>query len=70
MPSPTRSLLAVFFGAVGGLKLIWSLAESLNALMAIPNLIALVLLSGVIAAETRSYQKRQQSTPSGDASDQ
>ncbi len=59
-------VIAVFFGAVGGLKLVWSLAESLNALMAIPNLIALILLSGVIVAETRSYQQRQAEKPSED----
>jgi AGCS family alanine or glycine:cation symporter len=58
-------VVAVFFGAVGGLKLVWSLAESLNALMAIPNLIALILLSGVIVAETRKYWDKQQKEQSG-----
>ena len=33
----------------------WSIADILNALMAIPNLIAVLLLSGVIASETRHY---------------
>ena len=62
-------VVAVFFGAIGGLKLVWSLAESLNALMAIPNLIALVMLSGVIVSETRSYQQRKLSTPPDDTPD-
>lgn len=52
-------VVAVFFGAVGGLKLVWSLAESLNALMAVPNLIALVLLAGVIVSETKQYWDKQ-----------
>lgn len=37
------------------LELVWSIADTLNALMAIPNLIAVLLLSGVIAKETKYY---------------
>ena len=37
------------------LDVVWALADILNALMAIPNLIAVLLLSGVIAKETRHY---------------
>ena len=37
---------------------VWTLADIFNGLMAIPNLIALLALSGVIVAETRSYFKR------------
>lgn len=48
-------VLATVAGAVGGLHLVWSLADVLNALMAAPNLIALVALSGVVVAETRKY---------------
>ncbi|OUS13870.1 sodium:alanine symporter family protein [Gammaproteobacteria bacterium 53_120_T64] len=40
--------LAVFIGAVKGLGIAWLLADTLNALMAIPNLIALLLLSPVV----------------------
>lgn len=50
---------AVVVGAVGGLKLIWSIADILNALMALPNLVALLALSGVIVAETRRYWEKQ-----------
>lgn len=46
-------IIAVFFGAVFELSLVWNLADLMNALMAIPNLISLILLSGVIAAESR-----------------
>ncbi|MCM1161558.1 MAG: sodium:alanine symporter family protein [Roseburia sp.] len=37
------------------LDLVWDLADTFNALMAIPNLIALLLLSGVIVKETKTY---------------
>ena len=47
----------VVLGPVLALDLIWSIADILNALMAIPNLIAVLLLSGVIAQETRHYLK-------------
>lgn len=44
-----------FVGAVGGLQLIWAIADTLNGLMAIPNLIALVLLSGTVTKLVRDY---------------
>ena len=37
------------------LNLVWTVADILNALMAIPNLVAVLLLSNVIAKETRKY---------------
>ena len=37
------------------LNLLWTIADILNACMAVPNLVAVLLLSGVIAAETRRY---------------
>ena len=46
-------IIAVFFGAIFELSLVWNLADLMNALMAIPNLVSLILLSGVIAAESR-----------------
>lgn len=48
-------VIMVFVGAVQSLSSIWSFADSANALMAIPNLISLILLSGVIRKETRKY---------------
>ena len=45
----------VVVGPVLALDLVWTIADILNALMAIPNLIAVLLLSGVIAKETRHY---------------
>jgi AGCS family alanine or glycine:cation symporter len=50
----------VFGGAViHKVDLVWEFADSMNALMAIPNLIALIALSGVIARETRRYFEEQ-----------
>ena len=46
---------AVMVGAVSKLQAVWSFADVANALMAVPNLISLLLLSGVVAAETRRY---------------
>jgi AGCS family alanine or glycine:cation symporter len=48
-------VVAVYAGAVINLELVWSVADCANALMAIPNLIALLLLSGVIVKETKKY---------------
>lgn len=48
-------VILVFVGAVVDLSLVWNIADGTNALMAIPNLISLLLLSGVIVAETRKY---------------
>jgi AGCS family alanine or glycine:cation symporter len=45
----------VVVGAVGGLELIWSIADTFNGLMAAPNLIALILLAGVMAREKDAY---------------
>jgi len=40
---------------ISNLNVVWTIADILNALMAIPNLIAVLLLSGVIASETKKY---------------
>lgn len=48
-------VLGIYMGSVMNLTLVWSLADGMNALMAIPNLISLLLLSGVAARETRKY---------------
>ena len=41
-------------GAVMQLGLVWNLSDLMNALMAIPNLISLVALSGIIVAESHA----------------
>lgn len=45
-------IIAIFFGSIFELSLVWNLSDLMNALMAIPNLVSLLLLSGVIARET------------------
>ncbi|GAB3805561.1 alanine/glycine:cation symporter family protein [Virgibacillus kimchii] len=47
----------VFFGAIAELELVWGIADIFNALMAIPNLIGLLGLSGVVVYETRKFMK-------------
>lgn len=47
--------ISVMVGSVLTLPLVWSLADIANALMAIPNLVSLLALSGVIVAETRQH---------------
>ncbi len=51
-------VLAVFVGAVTSLDLVWTFADIMNGLMALPNLIGLLGLSGVVVAETRSILKK------------
>lgn len=45
----------VFIGSVVNLSMVWDLADAMNALMAIPNLISLLLLTGVLVKETNKY---------------
>jgi alanine or glycine:cation symporter, AGCS family len=47
--------IAIFFGAIMSLSLVWDLADLFNGLMAVPNLISLIALSGVIVKETKEY---------------
>jgi AGCS family alanine or glycine:cation symporter len=46
---------AVLLGSLVTLQMVWNFADMANALMAIPNLVALLLLNGIIVAETRKY---------------
>lgn len=48
-------VLLVFAGSTMSLALVWNLADIMNALMTVPNLIALLMLSGVIAKDTQHY---------------
>jgi len=58
---PYRIIFIALIASGGFLKLeaIWILADIVNGLMAIPNLIALIALSGVVVAETESYLSRK-----------
>ncbi len=48
-------ILMIYVGAVSNLSFVWNFADTANALMAIPNIISLLLLSGVVARETRHF---------------
>lgn len=47
--------VVIFVGSVSANQLVWDIADTFNAFMAIPNLICLLLLSGVIVSETKKY---------------
>ena len=49
--------LMVFVGATTTLKIAWNFSDIANALMAIPNLICMLAMSGVIVEEVNRYQK-------------
>ena len=51
-------IVAVFIGPYMTVAAVWGIADIFNGLMAIPNIIALIALSGVSAAETKDYFKR------------
>ncbi len=55
MPYRVIFLGFLFVGAIGGLEAVWDVADTLNGLMAAPNLIALILLAGVLAREKADY---------------
>ena len=48
-------IASIFAGSVISLGLVWNIADCMNALMAIPNLVSLLCLSGIIVHETRKY---------------
>ncbi|MFV0498289.1 MAG: alanine/glycine:cation symporter family protein [Candidatus Fimivivens sp.] len=52
-------ILAVFIGPYMTVAAVWTIADIFNGLMAFPNLIALLALSGVVVKETRDYLQRQ-----------
>jgi alanine or glycine:cation symporter, AGCS family len=62
LPYRLLFIAAIFLGSfvlrlpdVRGFELVWDFADLMNGLMAFPNLIGLLLLSGVVARETRAY---------------
>ena len=55
MPYRIAWVVAVYVGSVTSLALVWDLADAMNALMAIPNLVTLLTLNGVLVADTQKY---------------
>lgn len=55
---PYRLIYTVFvlLGTIVSLDLVWAISDAFNGLMALPNLVGLLLLSGVVVRETRAYR--------------
>ena len=62
LPYKLIFIVLIACGAFLKLEAIWILADIVNGLMAIPNLIALIALSGVIVAETKKYMEYRKSS--------
>lgn len=45
----------IFVGSIASLELVWTFADVMNGLMALPNLVGLILLSGIVLRETRRF---------------
>jgi AGCS family alanine or glycine:cation symporter len=59
-------VVAVMLGSVASLPAVWSFADVANGLMAIPNLVCLLAMSGVLVAETRTHLwEAQPESPAG-----
>ena len=55
LPYQVAYVAVAFLGAVGVGDVVWTVSDIGNALMALPNIVAILLLSGLIARETRHY---------------
>ena len=55
IPYRVLFIILTFVGAIVKLELVWNISDMLNALMAIPNLVSILFLSGVIVKETKLY---------------
>lgn len=44
-----------FFGCITGMRIVWSISDSLNAIMAIPSLLSVLFLGSVVSTETKKY---------------
>ena len=63
MPYQVAYIVAAFMGSIYSLNFVWLFSDVMNGLMALPNLVGLLLLSGVAARETREYLDRQKNLP-------
>lgn len=55
IPYKVLWVVCVFIGAITSIDVIWDFADLMNGLMALPNIVAVLLLSGVVAKETKKY---------------
>jgi len=60
-------VVGVFLGTQMSLELVWKMSDALNGMMAIPNLIALILLAPVVFRLTREYFLEEQQDARSDA---
>ncbi len=60
VPYRLAFVVVAYFGAIRTLDFVWLFSDVMNGLMALPNLIGLLLLSGVVVTETRRYRERGQ----------
>ena len=63
LPMRVLWVIAIVIGSVGGLEFVWDLADTANGLMAIPNLIALLGLSGVVVTLGNEFFDKYERTP-------
>lgn len=52
-------VIAVFLGSVLSLPIVWTFADITNALMALPNLISMLALGGIVVSETKKYMREE-----------
>lgn len=55
IPYKVLWVICVFIGAIISIDVIWDFADLMNGLMALPNIVAVLFLSGVVAKETKKY---------------
>jgi alanine or glycine:cation symporter, AGCS family len=55
LPYSIIFLVFVFWGCIGGGDLVWNISDITNGLMAVPNCIAVLVLGGIVAKETKHY---------------
>ncbi len=55
LPYSIVFLAFVFWGCIGGGDLVWNISDITNGLMAVPNCIAVIVLGGIVARETKHY---------------
>ncbi|HEX7708107.1 MAG TPA: sodium:alanine symporter family protein [Thermoanaerobaculia bacterium] len=65
LPYRILFVIAVFLGTVYSLDFVWTVSDLMNGLMALPNLIGLLLLSGIIVAETKRYLAKERAARGG-----
>jgi AGCS family alanine or glycine:cation symporter len=62
LPYRLAWLVAAYLGATGSLHVVWDVADTFNGLMALPNLVALLILSPVVARSLREFTEREAAT--------